>query len=127
MSMKTDNSFSKRDRLRSNDEFLSIYRGKRFSVTSSFTYYYRYSKSSSLPVDRKIGIVISKKVSKKAVCRNRIKRIIKEFYRCNKYLLPQNIHFIVRAMPPAGRLSNREIFNDIKLFFETLSSKIYHD
>ncbi len=125
--MITDNSFSKSDRLRSNNEFLSIYRGRRFSVTSSFTYYYRYSTPSPLSVDRKIGIVISKKVSKKAVCRNRIKRIIKEFYRCNKHLLPPNIYFIVRAMPPAGKLSNREIFNDIKLFFETLSSKIYHD
>lgn len=61
--------------------------------------------------DRKVGIIASKKIGK-AVKRNRAKRLIRESYRLNKHLLPNNIHIVVIAKPEINGLKYKEVEED---------------
>lgn len=88
-------TFPKRHHLRTKKEFSSVIneaRSKR--KTQSFIF---FEKPNQLSYSR-IGIIVSKKVSKKAVIRNLIKRKIRESYRVNKKnLIPTDIVIIVRS------------------------------
>ena len=54
-----------------------------------------------------MGLVVSKKVDKTAVQRNRIKRMIRESFRTNHNL--KLAEYVVMAKPRAATLSNREL------------------
>lgn len=72
-------------------------------------------------VDRKLGIVVSKKVSKKAVDRNRIKRWFREIYRNNKDGLSSKVHLIVLAKPVAAKGSFNEVCKDVLRTFDKIT------
>ena len=56
----------------------------------------------------RLGITVSKKVSKRAVDRNRIKRQMREFFRLNQLLGP-NCDVVMVANPAACSKDNRQI------------------
>lgn len=45
----------------------------------------------------RLGITITKKVDKRAVARNRFKRLIRELFRLNRFKLQQNFDIVVIA------------------------------
>lgn len=61
----------------------------------------------------RLGLAISKKCAKKAVDRNRVKRLFRESFRLNQYNLP-NIDIIAMCKPSAIVLSNIEIHDQIE-------------
>ncbi|MEE9327632.1 MAG: ribonuclease P protein component [Cocleimonas sp.] len=61
----------------------------------------------------RLGLAISKKCAKKAVDRNRIKRLFRESFRLNQYNLP-NIDIIAMCKPNAIMLSNKEMHAQIE-------------
>ena len=71
---------------------------------------------------RKICFIISKKVSKKATVRNKIKRRLREIYRINKNLLPDNIHLAVVAKKGIVGKSFEKISCDAKTLFDKVSN-----
>jgi ribonuclease P protein component len=98
-------SFPKGERLLNRKEFVNLNRsGKRYR-TEHFTALF---KENGLEVAR-LGITVSKRVGN-AVKRNRIKRLVREFFRLNKesFAKGYDVNFI------AGRGAHDLIYSDIR-------------
>jgi ribonuclease P protein component len=76
---------------------------------------------TSSPYSR-LGLVISKKIDKRAVQRNRIKRIVRESFRNNVFEV--HCDFAVLARGKITSLSNKEIFDSINVLWHQAQSKV---
>ncbi len=98
--------FSKDYRLRRSWEFLYCkdkgkrVRGRHFVI----------SFAEPLTDKSRLGVIVSKKVDKRATRRNKVKRRIREIFRKNKNLFAKTIDLVVIARQNAGSLS----FEDTK-------------
>ena len=80
-----DFSFSKKEKLKSKKTIEILFKeGQKVSV---FPLTMMYLKSNN---ENKIGVSVSKRYFKKAVDRNRVKRLLREAYRQNKKMLIDN-------------------------------------
>lgn len=96
--------FPRRARLTRPAQFQRVFRGAERHGDRYFTI---LAKANDEPGPR-LGLAVSKKVSPRAVVRNRIKRLIRESFRYN---LPglDAYDFVVIAKPPAAKASNRQL------------------
>ena len=70
----------------------------------------------------RLGLVISKKVDKRAVQRNRIKRISRESFR--NYVFESPCDFVILARTKITLLPNDKIFNSLNDLWTQADSKI---
>lgn len=125
----------KKERVTSSSLFEEIYRrgrylkGKNFVINYFLPYEQEAKISSKGNASIKVAFVVSKKVSKLAVCRNRLKRQMREAYRFNRSILPAttNLALILRALPVALNASYNEIEDEIKGLFKLLAAKEFGD
>jgi len=83
------NTFSKQEKLKKNNLIADLFAsGESTSVFPLKLIYLAYDHES--PYKIQAGVSVSKRNFKKAVDRNRIKRLIRESYRKNKYLIYDN-------------------------------------
>ena len=76
-----DQGFPKKEKLKSKDDIALLFKkGKWFSHGSLRIVFVKYEEGNSA----KFGVSAAKKIFKKAVDRNRIKRLLREAYRLNK-------------------------------------------
>lgn len=105
---------SKNERLTKNSEFAFIYR-KRKSVANSLIIMYVGNKKIDKISATKVGFVVGKKVSKKAVKRNRIKRLMREAYknvsRKNDFKLKDTQSLIFLARPAIVESDYNKVVN----------------
>ena len=113
-----DLSLKKTERLRKNSEFLEVYKSARKIQGRYVSVYFVFKDENA----RKVGFVVSKKVSKKAVIRNKIKRRLREIYRTNKYFLHENISIIFTAKPEIIMANYNEIKEDVLNLFEKIAN-----
>lgn len=121
--MKNVFSLKREERLRKEVDFQKVYsQGKCFQGDSFLFYVFKRSPDSlfkekvkstqgqvsGLNNSNRIGFVINKKVSKKAVTRNRVRRILREAYRLNKGKLEEGRDLALVAKRGAGELSFQE-------------------
>ena len=81
-------------RLKKPSQFQSVYQSKQWGGSRHFTFNVLAQEQSN-PV---FGVTVSKKVSKNAVDRNRIKRQVREFFRHKKSEL-DNADIVITAKP----------------------------
>jgi ribonuclease P protein component len=90
MSQQTQNKFNLRkdEILRGFESYKKVFRNSRTAETRYLKLYYQKKELPESPqIKIRVGFTVSKKKLKKAVLRNRIKRLLKECYRLNKQSL----------------------------------------
>ncbi|MDK2122591.1 ribonuclease P protein component [Parachitinimonas caeni] len=92
------NRFSRLDRLIKTDEFSSVFNLRYQAGNELFQI---WVKPNSLSRGR-LGLVVSKRVDKRAVGRNRIKRQVREWFRLNPEVTC-GLDWVVRAKKRLGR------------------------
>ena len=85
-------SFPKKVRLLNRKDFVNLNRLGKRDRTKHFTVIF---KQNGLGITR-LGITVSKKIEN-AVKRNKVKRLIREWFRLHKYDLPQGYDIVVVA------------------------------
>ena len=99
--------FCRSERIRSRTDFVRLYADSKKTVTRNFVLLAAINDSRIC----RIGITVSRKVGN-AVCRNRLKRHIREFYRHHKEIFLPADHVII-ARAGADRLKYSELCQEL--------------
>jgi len=95
--------FTRRQRLLKTDEFSSVFSLRRTQANGFFQV---WSRPNGLDRAR-LGVVVAKKVERRAVGRNRIKRLVRDTFRLHP-VARVGVDLIVRAKRPFRRAENNE-------------------
>lgn len=106
-------AFTRAQRLLKPEQFTRVFRTGRRRGDPCFTV---IAASGPGPAAR-LGLAVSKKVSKSAVQRNRIKRLVRESFRQNGAHFGQ-LDIVVMARPGAASCDNAELANSIDLLLK---------
>ncbi|MDF0604515.1 ribonuclease P protein component [Neisseriaceae bacterium TC5R-5] len=108
--------FRRAYRLLKTDEFSSVF---SFRQSRSNTFFQVSARPNDLAHPR-VGLVVSRKVHKRAVRRNYIKRSVREWFRLNQQSLA-NMDFVVRARVPFTRAQRAEAIEALSALFAKLA------
>lgn len=102
-------SFGRREKIRKRNDYLTVYQQGVRSYSEHFTVIVR-RKSTGIS---RLGITVSKKVGN-AVRRNRIKRLVREFFRLNKSRLTTPHDIVIIARKDASSLSYGDVWSELE-------------
>lgn len=120
-------TFSKNEKLKSRKAISSIFSDGSSIAAYPFRLFYKIEGDSLEVENTKIGVSVSKRNFKHAVDRNRIKRLMRETYRLQKYSLLDNINVKVAVMivyTQRKELDYSLINKKMKVALEKLSAEI---
>jgi len=111
-----DFSFPKSLRLLDSKSYTSVFNNAQ-KIGGRFLLFLYRENAITTP---RLGIVVAKKNVRRAVGRNRVKRLIRESFRLHQHeIMPCDI--VVLAMKGVEALSNAEIFDDLEKRWQKLS------
>lgn len=101
----TELSFPRELRLLTPSEFTPVFKQPVVVSTPAFTFLAINNRYAT----PRLGLTIAKKRVKKAVARNRIKRLVRESFRLRRHQLPA-IDVVVLAKNHTDNMSNEQLF-----------------
>lgn len=101
-------------RLHASAEYQAVFKGAKRLSSSHLRLHAHVRVEATEP---RLGVTVSKKVDKRAVGRNRIKRVAREFFRHEKAHLPAG-DYVLLVQPGTKLLSNEEIRQQLLTLFE---------
>jgi ribonuclease P protein component len=102
------------NRLKRKKEFEAVFKGGRIVRGNNF-----FLKFLANGTDKtKVGFVVSKKISKKAVERNKVKRRLREAIRLKKKEIKQGFSIIIMTTPSIKGLTFKEIQKEADILLE---------
>lgn len=101
----TPKTFPPSARLRASAEFQAVFKGAR-RLSSPQLKLHAHARAEA--TEPRLGVAVSKKVDKRAVGRNRIKRLARELFRHERGQLPPGDYVLI-AQPGASKLTNDEL------------------
>jgi len=66
----------------------------------------------------RLGLIISKKAAPRAVDRNRIKRLVRESFRCQESL--KSADYVVMAKPSVKQLTNQQVLQSLQQLWQRI-------
>jgi ribonuclease P protein component len=107
--------FPRQARITKTDDFSSVFSFRRRIYGDYMVFHYRKSVSGGA----RLGLVISKKIAKRSVDRNYMRRVLRELFRKQRScLLP--IDLVIRAT----KVFHRSDFKDVEREFSELMAKL---
>jgi len=106
-------NFSSEARLRKRWEFNTVY---RMGCKKNTPHFLLLVLDTTGPQSR-LGVTVSRKIGN-AVVRNRVKRAIREFFRCNRFRFQGPIDLSVIAKRNAGQLTTKDVWHELELLFK---------
>lgn len=109
-------SFGRHERIRNKIDYTRVYQRGRRGYSTHFTWIIYDS-----PTDvSRLGITAGRKVGK-AVKRNRIKRLLREFFRLNKPRLPEGRDIVIMVRPRTPFMTYADVFKELEGLFKEKS------
>ena len=120
------NKLTKKERLLKPSEFQMVYKQGSWIANREIAFNYKLQSSNSenkkRQADNRLGLVVSKKVSKRAVDRNRLKRHFREWFRQNKTNF-MNMDIIVTAKPALRDKTAEQILSSLNDIYYKFNKK----
>jgi len=113
--------FTRDQRLLTSADFQRVFDNPLKSADSFFTV---LAKKRLEGIDSRLGLAIAKKQLKRAVDRNRIKRLIRETFRQEPLLKTKAIDFIVMTRHSVRAKTNAELQHSLQQLFAQALSKL---
>lgn len=98
-------TFSTAARLTAPADFARVFAAQRKIFTSFFVVYYCETQSAQ----SRIGIITSKRAARRAHQRNHIRRLVREFFRLQRYRLHKPLDIVIIARHSAANAGNAEL------------------
>jgi ribonuclease P protein component len=111
--VKTEN-MKKKYRIKKNDEFQAVFKRGKSIANRQFVLY--MLEKPEQPYFR-IGLSVSKKVGK-AVTRNRVKRLIRQFFIEHREQVPAKMDYVIIARVPAAELDYHSVCKSLIHLFK---------
>jgi len=102
------------NRLKKKKEFEAVFKGGRIVRGNNFFLKYLANGTDKT----KIGFIVSKKISKKAVERNRVKRRLREAFRAKKQDIKLGLSIIIMTAPSIKGITFEEIQKEADVLLE---------
>ncbi|MGE4267610.1 MAG: ribonuclease P protein component [Deferribacterales bacterium] len=102
-------SFPEKDRLKITRDFERVFRQGKKKQGRFVCIHYLYNEEDRT----RVGITVSKKVDKRAVVRNLIKRRLREIFRRNRQVFPCCLDMVFRALPACTNADYGELRDEV--------------
>ena len=116
VSQSNDQRLRKTERLKKKNEFEKVFRQGRKLTGKFVALHYIYNGEDQ----RRVGVTVSKRVDKRAVARNRLKRRFREIFRTNKEHFPSGFDYVLRALPKSLEAEYGELIYEILKLAENI-------
>jgi ribonuclease P protein component len=116
----TDNTFTKADRILKRPEFMHL---SSVGVRVYNRHYIAIYKTGLQQGRSRLGITVTKKVGG-AVTRNRIRRIVREYFRNNRDSIQGTLDINIIAKKTVAGLTHAESCNSLRNVFSRLSTRM---